>query len=282
MSLSLALLATALAGPPPDPLLVDQPVVGAAYPHERFGPTPGGFRWIEAQLSTLLLAHALDHLIYMDMPPPPGELPPEPSASGLPPGVGGPPPGPAGQPIGPPGPPPRKGPPNRIPRTAPRTRRRWRVAAALALSALSACAALAPPEAHLEGRTWSTSGLSITFPANWVVATDPAHFRSGLDHALLEGRRGDLQLVIGFVRRPDGGPSGALDGLLELTPEPIDPVTVRRLQNCSGAVERTIGKEPLVVQIAVAVPEGLVIAEAWGAPDGAAHLQALLCGGARP
>ena len=103
--------ASALAATPVDSLLVDAPVLRAAYPHAHFAGAPGASGWLEARVTTVLLAHALDHLIYMDMPPPPGALLPDPTDPGGPQGAGvngppGPPPGGAGAPLGPPGPPP--------------------------------------------------------------------------------------------------------------------------------------------------------------------------------
>lgn len=255
------LLSAALAAPDA-PFVVERPVVDTSYPHERFGPVRGAPGALFERVETALLARALDHLIYIDMPPPPGE------------------PGPAAPPPGGPGPAPRNGaaprngppgPPPRSPR-APR-RRRPRHLGALLL--LSACTALSPPPTRVDGRTWSLATASIAFPSGWVVATEPAHFRSGLDHLLLEGRRGDLRLAVGFI---GGAGAGALAGLEERTPTPLGPATVRRIAGCHGAVGRFVGEAPSVVQIAVDLPDGLLLAQAWGAPDGTEALEALVCG----
>lgn len=298
VTLPLLVISLTMAAEPDKGFLVDAPVLRTAYPHEQFGRPPGGSGWIEARVTTLLLAHALDHLIYMDMPPPPGELLPElgeegaaPGAAGVRPGPMGPPPGGSPQPNGPPGPPPspgqrpealpppggappRHGAPAPSPRTAPARRRRWRLAAAMLLVA---CGTAAPPVARVDGRTWTAAGVSVDFPAGWQVTTTAAHLRSGLPHVILEGSQSDVQLAISWVPRPSGGPSTALDGLLELTPLPAVGSTVRRLPGCSAAIQRVVESDPQVVQVAVAVADGLLLGEAWGAADAASQLASLMC-----
>lgn len=270
----LVLLAFARAAP----LLADGPVVDATYPHADFSRAAGVGGGVPARIATVLLGAALDDLIYIDMPPPPGErlpdLPPPPDGApgprnGPQNGPPGPPPGAAN---GPPGPPPR---PRRTRGSRPRRSRPFRRLAAGLL--LAGCAAAGRPVAQVDGATVTIATHTLRFPDGWRVTTATANFRAGLDAALLEGRLGDDRLVISWF--PGAAPD-ALTGLESLAPAPVVPATVRRLGACGGAVERFVGSGPDVVQVAVALPDGLLLAESWSgaAADGRA-LETLVCGG---
>ena len=263
-----------------------------------------------------LAAHALDHLIYMDMPPPPGATPdgsgappadgvgPDGDAvgpAGLPPGPGGPPAAAGGRRAGPPGPPPGPGGgPGRQPdpaarpagssggqpvprprrrRTTRRSRRRWGATWALAVGV--GCATVT-----VGG---DLTGAQLAVPSAWPQTTAVDDFRSGRPGVALEAVSGGVPLAISRLGPPAGeaGRAVFLDAtpldLLELLAPGLAPeadAVVERLGGCGGAISRRVMGPggARVHQLALRVDHDLILLESWGPAAGPGLLGDIACG----
>ena len=147
---------------------------------------------------------------------------------------------------------------------------------------LLACSSgLNTAESRVDGRTWSSDevGLALDFPAGWAVATDPQHFRGGLDATLFEASDGSTQLALTWHPVPALGleQASALDLLHLLAPvvrvRTDERYRLQRLPWCHDVVERRLEGWQ---QLALRAPGGLVLVQAWSG-----DARDLVCDGVR-
>jgi hypothetical protein len=157
----------------------------------------------------------------------------------------------------------------------------------LILLTATGCTGRERPPGRVAGRLWidPVVGLSVPFPAGWRIAVDPRLFRSGLEHAVLEGRRRapDVSLVVSWHPLPTRRPASRLLAslteldLLERLVPPVASGSIRRLERLAGC-RRAVLREVVgadgrtVTQIGLRTRRGLALFQGWaeGVKAGAA------------
>ncbi len=135
---------------------------------------------------------------------------------------------------------------------------------------------LGPGEVSLQGEQLSlpAQSLDLRLAGAWSTTANPADFSSGLEGVVFEAAHPSSGAVLAATWHgmPDGSwgtppLDSALDRLVWLAPQPKDGIPSRtaRIARCDGAIERTVGEEGPVVQVAQSLPEGLLLWHAWGA-----------------